>query len=306
MSLDRVLGPMLGVLTVLCWSGYNVAAKHGIEAGLPPEALAFLRFSVPGVLALPVLVLLALRGRALGVSVWRLAVLVALGGPVFGLVAVTGYVHAPLSYGLLFAPVAVFLSSAVLRAVLLRERVTGQRLGAAAVMFAGLALLVGLDLRALAPGWGQGALFFVLAGCMWGSYTVLLRHWRIPMVEGAVGMAAGSAMLALPLLGPTGVEPLRAAPVAELVVQVVMQGIVGGVVSVVALIGAVRWLSGQTAALLPVFTPVVALGIALAAFGDVPSVAEAIGVTIIAAGFLIGLGLSTPLVWPKLRVTTDR
>lgn len=297
MSINRLSGPALGAVTVLCWSGYNVAAKHGIDTGMPPEALAFLRFAVPGVLALPVLLVLFARRRRLGIPMFRLMVLVLLSGPLFGLAAVSGYVHAPLSHGLLFAPVAVFLMSSLLGRFLLHDPVTGQRMSAAAMMFVGLAILVGLDMRSLGPSWIHGAVFFVLAGSMWGAYTVLLRHWRIPMLEGTMGVAAGAALVALPVLGVAAADALRDTAPAELALQIIMQGIVGGVVSVVALIGAVRLLSVQTASLLPVFTPVVALGIAFVIFGAVPSVAEITGVTIIAVGFLVSLGLSIPSVW---------
>ncbi|WP_299044844.1 DMT family transporter [uncultured Tateyamaria sp.] len=297
MPLHRLSGPFVGVLTILCWSAYNVAAKHGIDTGMSPEALVFLRFSVPGIVAVPVLLILVARGRTLGIPVSRLLVLVLLGGPLFGLAAVSGYVHAPLSHGLLFAPVAVFLMSSLLGRLLLREPVTGRRMGAAALMFAALAILVGLDMRAVGTAWSQGAAFFVLAGAMWGAYIVLLRHWCIPMPEGAVGVAAGAALVALPVLGAAAVETLRTAPAAEIALQALMQGVVGGVISVVALIGVVRTLSVHTASLLPVFTPVVALGIAYVLFGAVPSGAEVAGVAIIAIGFVVSLGLRVPEGW---------
>ncbi|WP_415921664.1 DMT family transporter [Tateyamaria sp. SN6-1] len=290
MAMTSWTGPMLGALTVLCWSGYNVAAKQGIDAGMSPDALAFLRFAVPGVFVLPALVLLHVSGRASGVPLARLAVLILLGGPLFGLIAVSGYAHAPLSHGLLFAPVAVFVTGAVLGRVLLGQAIGMGRLAGAAVMFAGLALLIGLDLRGLAPGWQTGAAFFVTAGCLWGGYTVLLRLWRIPMIEGTLSVAGGSALVAVPLLGASAVESLGDMEPAALVLQIVMQGLVGGVLSVVALIGAVRMLPVQVAALLPVFTPVVALAIACVLFGAVPSVAECVGVLIIAVGFALSLG----------------
>ncbi|WP_189368590.1 EamA family transporter [Tateyamaria omphalii] len=53
MMVKRHAGSLLGLVTVLCWSGYNVAAKHGIDTGLSPHALAFLRFVVSGLAVLP-------------------------------------------------------------------------------------------------------------------------------------------------------------------------------------------------------------------------------------------------------------
>lgn len=284
--MKQLFGPMLGALTVLCWSAYNVAAKHGIDTGFSPEALAFLRFAVPGIVALPALAVLQLRGRHPAIPLPRLIVLVMFGGPCFGLFAVSGYEHAPLSHGLLFAPVAVFLAGSVMGHFLLQERISASRLSGAGVMFIGLAVLVGFDMGGLDASWGQGVAFFLLAGVIWGCYTILLRYWRIPTVEGTVLVAAGSAILALPILGGAAYGTLSSASTSSLALQIVMQGVIGGVLSVMALIGAVRALSAQMAALLPIFTPVVALMIACVFLGVVPSAAEVFGVTIIAAGFL--------------------
>ncbi|WP_299625427.1 DMT family transporter [uncultured Tateyamaria sp.] len=301
MTLKHLTGPLLGFATILCWSSYNVAAKHGIDTGISPQALTFLRFAVPGVIAVPLLLVLWLRGRSLGITLRRLAVLVLLGGPVFGLVAVSGYVHAPLSHGLLFAPVAVFVTTSVLGRILLAEPLRARRLAGAGIMFTGLGVLVGFGLGDLGADWGQGVVLFVAAGAMWGGYTVLLRHWRVPMIQGTVAVAAGSALTAIPALGWVAAESLLSAPTGALILQAVMQGLVGGVISVVALIGAVRLMPVQVAGLLPIFTPVVALALAAAAFGTMPTGAEIIGVTIIAAGFLFSFGvrLSQPFSWSQ-------
>lgn len=306
MTMTHLRGLTLGALTVLCWSSYNVAAKHGIDTGFSPEALAFLRFAIPGVISLPLLAAFTLAGKPLGIPLVRLLVLVLLGGPLFGLMAVSGYVHAPLSHGLLFAPIAVFVTGTLLGRVLLKERTEASRLIGAGVMFLGLALLVGFEVGDLGASWARGVALFTLAGAMWGGYTVLLRYWRIPMIEGTLAVAAGSALTALPVLGVSAFEDLLAASPSGLAVQSVMQGLVGGIVSVVTLIGAVRLLSARIVSLLPVFTPVIALGIAGALFGTVPSVAEIIGVVTIAAGFVLSAGVSVMGIRLVSRISARR
>ncbi|MEM9812385.1 MAG: hypothetical protein AAF913_06910, partial [Pseudomonadota bacterium] len=63
---------------------------------------------------------------------------------------------------------------------------------------------------------------------------------------------------------------------------------VGGVLSVVALVATVRSVSAQTAALLPIFTPAVAMMIAWAALGTRPAPVELLGATIVFLGFALG------------------
>lgn len=289
MTPKHLKGAALGMLTILCWSGYNVAAKHGIDTGISPEALAFLRFSVPGFLAIPCWIALRAKGARVNLGFARLAVLVLLGGPVFGVIAVSGYAHAPLSHGLLFAPVAVFVTSTVLGALYLNERLSPGRIAGAFIMFLGLAILVGFEMRTLGHTWAQGVACFGLAGVMWGGYTVLLRVWNVPMITGSLAVATGSTLVVMPLLGPGAVSALTHASFFDLMLQLVMQGVVGGVISVAALIGAVRMLPTYTVALLPVFTPIAALALAAILLGQQPSQAEIAGVNIIAAGFLLSI-----------------
>ncbi|WP_367179851.1 DMT family transporter [uncultured Tateyamaria sp.] len=287
-------GTALGTLTVLCWASYNVAAKQGIEDGLTPEALAFLRFAVPGLIALPLACFLALGQRKMPIRLGRLAVLVLLGGPIFGVIAVTGYEYAPLSHGLLFAPVAVFLSGGVLGHILLKDSLSKGRVFGALVMFTGLAVLVGFQTSGLPDTWWVGAFFFVCAGMFWGAYTVLIKKWEVSLLSGTIAVASGSAVMAAVVLGPVALGTLASAPLQSVVFQAIMQGLIGGVLSVVALIGAVRALPTQVAALLPTFTPGVALFIALMANGVVPTPAEIAGCVLVLIGFLVSATRHSP------------
>lgn len=281
---------ILGAVTIISWASFNVAAKAGVDAGMTPSALTFLRFATPGVIAAPLWVWARRRARAPRPPGSRLLRLALLGGPIFGLTAVSGYLYAPLSHGLLFAPVTVFVAAALLGALLLNERVAPRRLVGALIMVIGLAVLVGFDLSGLGQDWLIGVAFFVTAGALWGAYTVLLRRWRIPLVDGALGVASCAALIAVIALGPSAIAALSQAPPQAIAVQILMQGVVGGVISVVALIAALRHLSAQTAALLPTFTPAAALLIAWSVLGQTPSAGEIAGALAIFVGFAIASG----------------
>ncbi|WP_299204486.1 hypothetical protein [uncultured Tateyamaria sp.] len=120
---------------------------------------------------------------------------------------------------------------------------------------------------------------------------MLLRLWQIPMIESTLAVTGGSAVIAVPLLAITASETLLVTPSSAIALQVFMQGLVGGVISVVALIGAARALPVHVSALLPVFTPVVALGIASVVLGTVPNAAKMAGTLIIATAFMISSGI---------------
>ncbi|MEL6210843.1 MAG: EamA family transporter [Pseudomonadota bacterium] len=138
-------GAALGVLTVLGWASYNVAAVHGIEAGLNAIDLTLLRFGTAGLILAPALLVLRwrdpCRGRWPGTG--RALVLALLGGPLFGALAVGGYAFAPLSHGMVLAPAAVFVAGLALTVALNGERVASRRIAGGFVVVAGLTVLSG-------------------------------------------------------------------------------------------------------------------------------------------------------------------
>ncbi|WP_298835819.1 DMT family transporter [uncultured Roseobacter sp.] len=286
----RIAGTLFGAITVLCWAGFNVAAKAGVDAGMSPSAVSFLRYLTPGFVAFPLLIWLRHRNRGKGLPGLRLCILAVLGGPLFGLIAVAGYQYAPLSHGLLFAPVAVFVSGAVFGAVLLKERIFVSRVLGAFIMFGGLAVLVGFETPDARGTWLVGTGLFTAAGIMWGGYTVLLRLWQVPLLEGTSAIAAFGAVFAALLLGPAAWPSLAETSTVMLLTQLVMQGIVGGILSVVVLVAALQRLTAQTAAVLPTFTPAVAMIIAWVVFGTRPHSVEFIGAAVIFLGFSITTG----------------
>ncbi|MEM7494502.1 MAG: hypothetical protein AAF296_14070 [Pseudomonadota bacterium] len=89
-----------------CWASSNVATKAGIDAGMTPTALSFLRYVPPGLLAIPLLICWRYRSKDRSLPFPKLAALATLGGPLFALIAVGGYQFAPLAHGLHFASVA--------------------------------------------------------------------------------------------------------------------------------------------------------------------------------------------------------
>ncbi|MEO1723528.1 MAG: DMT family transporter [Pseudomonadota bacterium] len=290
---SALLGATLGTLTVLCWASYNVAAVQGIKAGLQAVDLVLLRFGVAGLILAPALSLLRRRdGTAAGwPSIGRAVVLALLGGPIFGMLAVGGYAFAPLSHGMLFAPAAVFVVGTALAVIVNGERLSGRKVRGGAVVVAGLVVLSGAVSGGIAPGVWRGDLLFIAAGTMWAGFTVLMRRWSIDPLRGTLRVGAVSGLFAPIVYGaailwgtPSG---LAITPFSETLFQAVMQGVVGGVLSIAALMGAARLLGAATAALLPSFTPVVALGLAIPALGDWPSGQEVIGVAIAVVGLSI-------------------
>lgn len=289
-----MLGAALGAVTVLCWASFNVAAVHGLRTGLHPIDLMLLRFGTAGLLLLPPLVWLWLgAGPSMGWPTLRQTVgLAMLSGPLFGMLAVSGYAYAPLSHGMVIAPAAVFAVGTALAVFVIGERVRPPQLAGGLVVMTGLVVLGDGVSGELRPGAWRGGLLFAAAGTMWAGFTVAMRRWSIDPLRGTLAVGATSGLMAPAVFGIASLMGLPSgfstAPTDAIAIQAVLQGLVGGVLAVAALISAARLLGAATAALLPSFTPIVALALAVPSLGDWPTGAELLGVVIAA----IGLGIA--------------
>lgn len=285
---DQATGIILAAATVLCWASFNVAAKYGIDHGIAPANLAFLRFGTAGLLLIPAMIFGVGRGRGWP-SPPKIALLSLFGGPLFGFVAVSGYQFAPLSHGLLFAPASVLLVGTLLGWLALREPLGQTFLIGAAVVLVGLTVLSGFDVASLGPQSLLGDALFACAGTLWATFTVLMRHWRIDPIAGTVSIGSVSAILSIPVLLLLGDVRFSGIDGSQLVIQTVMQGLIGGVLSVVLLLAAVRSLGAARASLLPAMTPGVAMILSFLIFGTVPSVAEISGIVLVTIGLAVAV-----------------
>lgn len=281
-------GWALGGLTVFCWSAFNVAAKHGMENGFRAMDLAALRFIVPGIFLIPAF--LMLRGRLHNpLSAGKILTLVILGGPAFGFIVVSGYRWAPLSHGLVFGPAAVFAMGSLLGYVLNGERPGRRHLIGGLVMITGLTVLSGFDLATLGLETIKGDLCFLTAGSLWGICTALMQRWKVDPITGVVTLGSVSALVAVPLYLLASKGELPDIPVNALLLQVIMQGLVGGFLSSFFMILAVKRLGTSKTALLPALTPVTGVLLNLMMLSVMPSWAEAAGIALVTAGLMFAV-----------------
>lgn len=285
------LGLLWAFLTILSWSGYNVAAVAGIAEGFTPLDLSLLRFGVSGALLLP-LGLWLYRHPLRRIGAKKLAVLSIVGGPLFGVVATWGYRYAPLSHGLVFAPAAVLAAGQIWGRLMGKPGFTARQYAGAGLLLVGLVVLSGFDLQQLGPRVLAGDVIFVVAGLMWGSFTFLIGHWRLPpgpVTCGVAGFSLLQVLLACLILRPA----LPPAPISQIALQAILQGVVGGGLAVLTFALAIRSLGGPRASALPSLTPVMGFVLTYLLFGNAPDAAELAGSLLASTGLLVILTAPT-------------
>ncbi|WP_298838470.1 DMT family transporter [uncultured Roseobacter sp.] len=282
------LGLVAGLSAAAIWGAYLALSRAGVAAGLDGFDVAALRYLVAGPVMLAILLMRREGARPRMTSIQAITVS-ALLGPPFVLLSVGGYEFAPLAHGSVLVPASLTLGGLALSRLVLKETLGFQRMIGVTVILAGLALIV---------GWGvgpsgtalNGDAMFILAGFSWAAFATLQQRWQLPAMDvTAVVGFAGLITLVPGYLIFRGLEALMALPQAMLVTQLIVQGLLSGVIAMIAFATSVRLLGAARAATFPALVPGFALLIGLPLTGDALSMLQAFGL------LALGLGLLTVL-----------
>jgi drug/metabolite transporter (DMT)-like permease len=286
---DILIGVLCGVGAALGWAAGFVAAKHGVGVGFTPADLAFHRFFWSGLLLMPI----ALRdglsnlggigwGRGLAMSV--------LSGPPQAIIAYTGFLLVPLGHGTTIQPACAALFGLILATALLHEKATGPRIFGGATIIAGLMVFGAESLATIGRQGVGGDLLFVTAGFFWALFGTLLRYYRMSGTRAVVMVGVLSVVVYAPLYAVfIGFDGLMHMSLAENLVQVVVQGILAGVLPIYLFARAVILIGAGRAATFPALVPGFGLLIGYLALGVVPSVPQLVGLVIVLIGFRFAL-----------------
>jgi drug/metabolite transporter (DMT)-like permease len=283
MNGNLVLGILAALAAALIGSGWQIASRHAVTTSLGPLELAVMRYGVPALVLLPLLLKTGLLPA--GLPRGRLAVLVLGGGLPFGLLALAGVQWAPAAHmGVLMAgSVPLFTALGAWR--LHGEPIGGPRLAGLLLILAGMAVFGAGSLDQLALTW-RGDLFFVLAALVWALYTLAFRRSGLTPWQGAAVINAWSCLLLLPVLLVWGVPRLASAPWTDLAWQALGQGVVAGLLGLVCYMVAIARLGAASASLSGALVPLTTT------FGAAWLLGESLGAGTLAASGLVGCGVA--------------
>jgi drug/metabolite transporter (DMT)-like permease len=291
-------GAALGIAAAMIWGAYLAMARAGISSGLVSSDIALIRYGVAGLIMLPWL----LRHDPLslaGVGVWRSLALATFAGPLFILIGAGGYRFAPLAHGAVLQPAAVTVGAMIAATILFGERMTAARVIGSGTILCGLAVIAGPDLFHASATTPVGDAMFIAAGVMWAIFSILSKRWGVTPVAATAVVSVLSAVIYVPVyLLTTGVGHLAAISTNILVPQILVQGVLSGVVAVIAYSRAVQLLGPGRAAVFPALVPAAAIMIGVPIVGEWPTSLHAAGLAVVTTGLLISIGvLRRPSWW---------
>jgi drug/metabolite transporter (DMT)-like permease len=174
--------------------------------------------------------------------------------------------------------------------VVLHERATAARILGGVTIIAGL-IVFGVESLATVGHSGIGGdLLFVTAGVFWAAFGTLLRYFRMSGTRATAVVALLSVVVYAPLYVVfVGFEGMLRQSLAENLLQVAVQGVIGGALPIYLFAHSVILLGAGRAATFPALVPGFALIVGFLALGVVPSWPQLAGLLIVWLGFYFTL-----------------
>lgn len=280
------LGVLCGLAVALIWASWAVATRFAVQTHLGPYDVTFLRFGVSALFLWPVLVYHGLGLRRIG---WlRVLVMVGGAGVPFMLLASVGMRFAPASHvaTLMIGMMPIFV--ALLSALLFGERFSRVQVGGFALVVVGALCIGGVALLAnRAAGEWRGDLLFMLAGLLFASYTLAQRRSGISPWHATALVNVASGVLFAPIYFLLLEPRIFDAPLNDVLIQVVAQGIFVAILAMYFYAEAVRRLGAPRAAIFGALVPALATLEGIPILGEIPAPVAAAGIVLVMAGVLL-------------------
>jgi drug/metabolite transporter (DMT)-like permease len=284
-------GLLFGLGAVVIWGSYLALARLGVSGGLTGMDFALIRYVTAGLIMLPWLIMHQPATLA-GVGWGRGLALAALAGPLFIIAGVGGYAFAPLAHGAVLQPAAVVVGTTALAALVFRDRPDRARVIGITIILSGLTAIAGPALFTGPPRVLIGDSLFITAGLLWAGFTILTRRWGAKALPATAAVSVLSMLAIAPVFAMTqDFSRIANLPLATLATQVLVQGVLSGVVAVILFTRAAELLGPARAAIFPALVPAAAILIGIPVTGEWPNGWQLGGLTLVSLGLLTALGV---------------
>lgn len=279
-------GYCAAALAVLIWAAYPVATRAGLNGAFDPSELVALRFGIAALVFLPYL---ALKFRLIDRRAWVRGVpLTLFQGAGMGALVICGLQFAPANHQAALGPGVNAAWVALLGFVVFARQPSSRALVGAALCALGVLVLTGWSAVEMDASVLLGDCMFIAASALGALYVLQVRSWGVGPIQAAAIVSVYSGLVVVPYYLWFATPKIVAVAPAELLWQVLWQGLLIGCISLIALNHAISRLGAERSSALIAAVPVLSALLALLFLGEVPSTAETAAFFAISAGVLIG------------------
>lgn len=292
MNKPLLAGIASGLIAALIWGAWPVLSRAGVAVGGSLTALDItaLRFGVAGLILLPVLLRLGLAGIA---PLPVLLLSVGAGAP-YVMTAVTGLSMAPATHAGIIIPSCMLSFTALGGWLFLGDRPSRTRLAGMAAILAGVGLVGSKAFLSDGAPFDTDTLtgdaLFVASGLLWAIYTLSARRWNVGPLHATALVSVVSLILFAPVYALTADwAAVASAPLTEITVQAVGQGVVVGILALLFYTKAVGALGAARGSLFAALVPGLAAVMSYPVLGEAPGVPELAGLAVVTTGMVVAI-----------------
>jgi drug/metabolite transporter (DMT)-like permease len=285
-------GAVCGLAAACIWASQSAVTRFAVTTSFDAWDVALLRYGLAGILLFPVL---ARRGLALDRLGWLgLATIIAGAGAPYVLIAAGALRLAPAAELSALNPGCIPLFVAAIAFACAHEFVSAAQKSGLALIVIGAVILILSNGAEFGESWTTsrsfGAVLALLAALMWAVFTVVMRRANLEALHAVALVSTGSLVIYLPIYLIVRGAALAQVPPIELAVQIIFQGLLVTIVSLVLYGRAIAFLgtSGGTAfgALVPALTALIAIPL----LGEWPRATDWLAILIISVGVYLASG----------------
>ncbi len=289
---SKILGAAAAVSVVFFWSGWIVVSRLGVVRSLTVYDIAGLRYGVATILILPWVI----RNRTWqGLTPFRCLILSLTSGVPYALLSYIGLSYAPAAHGGVFMNGCLPIFTAVTGWFWVRSRNShSQKIGLVVILIG--VVLVGYE-GFISPGGDKiwlGDLLLTVAIAAFSVFMVATKVWEISPGQIIFSATITGAVVYVPVW-LVGLESnLAEAPLNEILLQGIYQGLVPSILGISFLSVAIRHLGANVTSVFMSVVPAVAALVAIPVLGEIPGLPAWIGMITVTGGILLALGIFHP------------
>lgn len=281
--------PWLGLIGALCctgiWSGFILVSRMATFSELTIYDVAGLRFALAGALVLP----FAWKYWPRNLKLWQVLFLASGPGVPYALLNYGGLEFAPAAYAGVFVNGMLPIASAIVAALWLKEMPGMVKTIGLLIVLAGCAAMAFSGGEATGPDVWIGELLFIASAGILGSYMVALRVWQLSWQNLIVLVPVTNLVLFVPLWLLFLPSNVATAPMDEILLQALYQGLGPSLIAIITFTLAVRHLGAVPTAALMALVPAIVAIAAIPLLNEMPLPMEWVGIAAVVVGILATL-----------------
>lgn len=277
---DFWLGLAAAAAILIIWTSFILLSRLGARATFHPLDMLALRVGISGLIMAPVLYM---RGMG-GLKLWQGLIMALLAGIGFGGLAYWAFSLAPVAHAAALMTASLPFQTSILAMLFLGERFSRIKWIGLSLIALGVLLIGQETLSGAEPHQFLGDALFLLSATSWAVYSILAQRWKVRPLQAASVVFPLAFCLYMPLYFLFFDSRLGEAPLPDLIIQALLQGIFATIVSMFAFMRVIVAFGAASTTMLTAAVPGLVTILAVPLLGEIPTPVNIAGIVLVTGG----------------------